>query len=375
MRTSANAPRGWKQRTYPVPNLTPRTFRWKASAFRSLHRWSAATRRLPAATVIVPALYNRLPAEAVAMGWLNEIDALHSIRQRMTASARKTGWDVFTFHTQHNLDRFFDTTIAAMRDTWSHEGSLSPAAVMETKRRFGNIYDYYRIQPRLLENLVFQSSLIEWAGVRAEGSCVEFHVIGTALLSALVASGAVAFDTAAETALKIGARWDAALEPMATERASKSARTMHGDVSRCRFELVERIVEGGETLSLAVAAEDLCRAEAPAHPFWFSPTAADEPVRIETARDVEMALQSLNLSSWSPAHPELQATGIRGWLISPLHALAKTCRWNLSNYLLATPPAVTNFLDGAAAMPRAIRAIEPEGAYAAPNLGLRRTWL
>src|SRR5215831_18628818 len=124
----------WRQQTYPIPRLGPRGFRWKASAVRGLYRWSLTSRVSSPATIIVPALYNRLPAETVAMGWLNEIDALHSIRQRMMAVARKTGWDVFTFHTQHNLDHYFDSAIAAMRETWCHEGSLSRAAVTEARR-------------------------------------------------------------------------------------------------------------------------------------------------------------------------------------------------------------------------------------------------
>jgi len=111
---------------------------------------------------MVPALFNFMPAETLAMGWLNEIDALATIRQRMTCAAKITGWDVFTFHTLHNLDHFFDTTITAVRDTWLKEGNLSPAAVLETKRRFGKPYDYFRIPARLVENLVFQSSLLDW---------------------------------------------------------------------------------------------------------------------------------------------------------------------------------------------------------------------
>src|SRR5262245_29835060 len=159
----ASKPRcAWKERIYPVPTPSRSGFRWKASALRSLNRWTHGSRAHRPALIVVPALYNRLPAETVAMGWLNEIDALHTIRQRMTAAARKTGWDVFTFHTQHNLDHFYDSTIAAVRETWTGEGTLSIAAVTEARRRFGNVFDYHRIQPRLVENLVFQSSLMEW---------------------------------------------------------------------------------------------------------------------------------------------------------------------------------------------------------------------
>lgn len=126
-----------RNRSYPVPSLAPRGFRWKASAVCGLQRWRHGKRTPPPSTIVVPPFYNRLPAETVALGWLNEIDALHYIRQRMTAAARKTGWDVFTFHTQHNLDHFFDSAIATMRQTWWTEGCLSKDAVIEAKRRFG----------------------------------------------------------------------------------------------------------------------------------------------------------------------------------------------------------------------------------------------
>ena len=119
----------WKTRTYPVPTPSRSGFRWKASALRqsatgSLH----GTASSHPATIMVPALYNFMPAETLAMGWLNEIDALVTIRQRMIAASKITGWDVFTFHTLHNADHFFDTTIGAVRDTWMKEGNLSTTA-------------------------------------------------------------------------------------------------------------------------------------------------------------------------------------------------------------------------------------------------------
>src|SRR5712691_5268617 len=151
----------WKIRTYPVPTPSRSGFRWKASALRNIHRWTTVGRSPHPATIMVPALYNFMPAESLAMGWLNEIDTLVTIRQRMICAAKITGWDVFTFHTLHNLDHYFDTTIAAVRDTWLKEGNLSPAAVLETKRQFSKPYDYFQIPARLVENLVFQSSLME----------------------------------------------------------------------------------------------------------------------------------------------------------------------------------------------------------------------
>src|SRR6185503_5632856 len=135
----------WKTRTYPVPTPSRSGFRWKASALRSLHRWNGEVVSERLATIMVPALFNFMPAESVAMGWLNEIDALTTIRQRMICAAKITGWDVFTFHTLHNADHFFDSTIGAVRDTWVKEGNLSPDVLRETRRQFGKPYDYHRI--------------------------------------------------------------------------------------------------------------------------------------------------------------------------------------------------------------------------------------
>src|SRR5438874_7999149 len=198
----------WKTRTYPVPTPSRSGFRWKASALRNIHRWTTAGCSAHPATIMVPALYNFMPAESLAMGWLNEIDALVTIRQRMICAAKITGWDVFTFHTLHNLDHYFDSTIAAVRETWLKEGNLSPAAVLETQRRFSKPYGYFRIPARLVENLVIQSLMLDWVGHRAADVPLRFHVIGTALLSALVSSGSVSFGVAVKSALKFGARWE-----------------------------------------------------------------------------------------------------------------------------------------------------------------------
>ncbi len=311
---------------------------------------------------MVPALYNRLPAETVAMGWLNEIDALGAIRHRMSSAARKTGWDVFTFHTQHNLDHFYDTTIAAVRETWAHEGSLSASSMNETKRRFANIYDYHLIEPRLVENLVFQSSLMEWVDHRAEEAPVQFQVVGTALYSALVWSGALSLEAALDSALKVGRRWDKSIQRVAEERATRSVRgTTDDEIGWQRFELVQRIIDGDERLSLAVAREDLPKAEAPSRPFWFCASADEEPLLIETARDVAFAMDALNLVSWSFDAIPAAEHSVRGWLISPLHPLARCCRWSFSNYLLATPGSVLMFMNHIAAIGRApVMALEPD---------------
>jgi hypothetical protein len=338
----------WKTRTYPVPVPSRQGLRWKASALRRLHRFSNGIGPARPATIMVPALYNFMPAETLAMGWLNEIDALVTIRQRMICASKVTGWDVFTFHTLHNLDHYFDTTIAAVRDTWLKEGNLSPAAILETKRRFSKPYDYFRIPARLVENLVFQSSLLDWVGHRASEVPLQFHVIGTALLSALVSSGSVPFGSAVQSVLKFGSRWDDTLS--GSEQSNEA-----DEIGWSRFARLRRLMEGKAVTALAVPREDLPEVAAPMKPFLYSPTVKDDPVLISTARDAALALETLNLSSWAYATPAaLRADeSVRGWLISPLHPIARLCRWSISNYLLATPASVSLFLDHIAALGRA----------------------
>ena len=338
----------WKTRTYPVPMPSRKGFQWKASALRRLHRFSNGIGPSRPATIMVPALFNFLPAESLAMGWLNEIEALVTIRQRMSCAAKITGWDVFTFHTLHNLDHYFDSTIAAVRDTWLKEGNLSPAAVLETKRRFSKPYDYFRIPARLVENLVFQSSLLDWMGHRASDVPLRVHAIGTALLSALVSSGSVQFHDAVKSALKFGARWDETMDGMAQSNAGDK-------IGWLRFERLRRLMEGRSVTALAVAREDLPETAAPLRPFWYSPTVKDNPVLISTRQDAAAALETMNLSSWAYASPAALSAdeSVRGWLISPLHPVARLCRWTVSNYLLATPASVGLFLDHIATLGRA----------------------
>jgi hypothetical protein len=338
----------WKTRTYPVPTPSRQGFRWKASALRRLHRFSNGVGPTRPATIMVPALFNFMPAESLAMGWLNEIDALVAIRQRMVCAAKITGWDVFTFHTLHNLDHFFDTTIAAVRDTWLKEGNLSPAAILETKRRFGKPYDYFQIPARLVENLVFQSSLLEWISHRASDVPLRFHVVGTALLSALVSSGSVSFSDAVKSALKFGGRWDATLN--GTERLNSSEEN-----GWLRFERMKRLMEGRAVTSLAVPREDMPQVSAPSRPFWYSPTLHADAMLITTSQDAAVALETLNLSSWACSSPAVLRPdeSVRGWVVSPLHPIARLCRWSVSNYLLATPASVGLFLEHIASLGRA----------------------
>jgi hypothetical protein len=315
--------------------------RWKASLLRTLQRLSRVAVPPHPATIMVPALYNLMPAENVAMGWLNEIDALTTLRQRMNCAARITGWDVFTFHTLHNADHFFDTTIGAVSDTWVKEGYLSTNAMREARRRFGQPHSYHRVHARLVENLVFQSTLLDWVGGHAPDAPLRLHVIGTALLSALVSTRAIGFDAAVESAMKFGARWDEAL------RKTSSGQT-EDEIGWSEFTAVQQLMEGRGAVSHGVRAKDLPAAEAPSRPFWYSPTAAGEPVLVTTAQEVRNALETMNLNSWSydPQKPVANAEEpVRGWLISPLHPMARLCRWSVSNYLLATPCAVSLFLD------------------------------
>jgi hypothetical protein len=297
---------------------------------------------------MVPPLYNFMPAESVAMGWLNEIDALGTIRQRMICAATVTGWDIFTFHTLHNRDHYFDTTIAAVRDTWLKEGNLSPAAVLETKRQFSKPYDYFRIPARLVENLVFQSALLEWVAHRAADVPLRFHIIGTALLSALVSSGSIPFSAAVTSALAFGSRWDQTMAGIA-----ESNRT--AETGWSRFEEIRRLIEGRAVTALAVPRSDLPQVGAPSKPFWYSPTVKDDPVLIVTARDASAALETLNLSSWAYATPAPlgEDESVRGWLVSPLQPFSRLCRWSVSNYLLANPASVNLFMDHIAPLGRA----------------------
>ena len=335
----------WKTRAYPVPSPSRCGFRWKATALRRLQPWMGTSASPRPVTIVVPALCSVLPAETLAMGWFNEIDALGSIHQRMSCAAKITGWDVFTFHTLHNLDPYFNTTIAAVRDTWLKEGTLSKEAVAETKRQFGKPYDYHRIVPRLVENLAFQSSLLDWMGRHANEVPLRTHVVGTALLSALVSSGAMTFESTVRSILKFGKRWDDTVAGFA-EAAGRD------EMGWAQFDQIQKLIEGRSALALSVAREDLPAAVAPKKPFWYSPAPKDAPVLVSSARDAATALETLNLASWSCTIPNTHDEPVRGWLVSPLHPAARSCRWSVSNYLLATPESATLFLDHIATLGR-----------------------
>jgi hypothetical protein len=365
----ANRQYAWKERTYVVPNPSRKGFQWKASALHKLQRLDRRSQPVKPVTVVVPALYNFMPAEVLALGWLNEIDCLAAIRHRIMLVSKLIGWDVFTFHTRHNLDPYFDSAIKAVRETWLNEGALNMDAISQTRKRFGSAFDYHKIEPRLVENLLIQSSLMEWLTVRAADRPLQFHVIGTGLLSSLVWSGALPFQSAIRTAVKMGIRWDAKLGTMAHEDLRRSGSTSSEvNLGWRRFHRVRQLVEGRARVSLAADPSDFPQFDAPSRPFWFSATAKEEPVWVETKKDVRTALELMNLASWSPDVPkplaEDRTSGrVRGWLASPMHPVASACNWSFYNYLLATPDASLLFLDHIATLPPATPMTIPQNVF------------
>jgi hypothetical protein len=364
----------WKQRAYPAPTPSRRQFQWKASALRSLDHIQAKPVTGHPVTILVPALYNVMPAEGIALGWLNEIDALLAIRHKISAAAKLTGWDVFTFHTQHNLDSFFNSNIAAVRDTWLREGSLNSTSVFQTLKQFGKAYDYHRLHARMVENLVFQSSLMEWLTARAGDTPMRFHVVGTALMSALVWSGALSFESAVQTTADVGARWDNSLTGLVEDELSRNKTERSADnIGWLRFHRIRQLIEGKATLAIAMSRERLPSVEAPAQPFWFSATAQEEPVLIQTSQDARAAMESMNLLSWSPKAPKpIGNDTVHGWLVSALHPMAAACRWSVYNYLLATPASSLLFLRHIAELGRVAAGIQPEPQVFQNRLRLSR---
>jgi hypothetical protein len=170
---------------------------------------------------------------------------------------------------------------------------------------------------------------------------VRTHVIGTALLSALVAGGSISFGAAVESAMNFGSRWDETLRGMAGGKTED-------ETSWFEFRQIQQLMEGRSSLSMGVSSGELPVPDAPARPFWYSATVSSEPTLITTAQEAANALETLNLASWSyvPAKAARSADEpIRAWLITPLHPMARLCRWSVSNYLLATPSSVKLFLD------------------------------
>src|SRR5262249_41002730 len=155
------------------------------------------------------------------------------------------------------------TTIAAVRDTWVKEGTLSPVAIREARRLFGRPCDYHHVQARLVENLVFQSSLLDWIRNQDPNISLRFHVIGTALLSALVSASSIPFRVAVETAMKFGARWHETLRETSDSKGGE-------DANWAVFRSIRRLMEGSSSAAMSVLPEDLPIPEAPVRPFWYS---------------------------------------------------------------------------------------------------------
>ena len=342
---SAGRKYGWKPRTYVVPVPSRKGFQWKASALQGLQRLDRHPPNRRPVTVVVPALFNLMPGEVFALGWLNEIDSLAAIRHRVMVVAKLLGWDVFTFHTRHILDRYFDSAIKAVRETWLNEGALNPEAIAQTLRRFGAAYDYHSVEPRLVENLLIQSSLMDGISGRAAGKPFEFHVIGTGLISALAWSGALSFPNAVKTAAEVGASWDVRLKKMAEAECERTGLSSTDEnLGWLRFRRVRQMLERRSNMSLAVDPASLPKVENPQRPFWYSATAKSEPVWIEDRQHIRTALETMNLESWCPEVPHCTKQGgisgpVRGWLASPIHPVAASCHWSFRNYLLATPAA------------------------------------
>jgi hypothetical protein len=217
--------------------------------------------------------------------------------------------------------------------------------VQESRRQFGKPHSYHRIHARLVENLVFQASLLDWIQVHAPDAPLRVHVVGTALLSALVAGRSIAFGTAVESAMKIGSRWDRKVREM--------AKGTEDEIGWSEFRQVRRLIEGKSSLSLMVSPKDLPAPDAPLRPFWYSATVSSEPMLITTAQEARTALETMNLNSWSFVAQKPAANAeepVRGWLASPLHPMARLCRWSVSNYLLSTPASVKLFLENIATL-------------------------
>jgi len=189
---------------------------------------------------------------------------------------------------------------------------------------------------------------LDWIGHRASDVPLRCHVIGTALLSALVSTGSIEFSAALKSALKFGGRWDETMGGLTETHTAD-------ELGWSRLDRMQRLMEGRAVTSLVVPREDLPPVAAPAKPIWYSATMNDDPILISTAQDAAAALETLNLSSWAYTSPSpVRADeSVRGWLASPLHPVARLCRWSVSNYLLATPGSAGLFIDHIATLGRA----------------------
>jgi hypothetical protein len=147
--------------------------------------------------------------------------------------------------------------------------------------------------------------------------------------------------------MKFGSRWDRSLRD--------KGNGTEEEIGWSEFHQIQRLIEGSSSISISVYRKELPVPEAPVRPFWYSATITSEPMLIRTAKEAAEALETLNLRSWSFVPLKQAPSGkepVRAWLVSPLHPMARFCRWSLSNYLLATPASVTLFLDHIASLGR-----------------------
>ena len=194
-------------------------------------------------------------------------------------------------------------------------------------------------------------------------------------MSALVWSGALSFESAAQTSADLGMRWDDSLTGIVTDELNRNNTERSAEnIGWLRFHRIRELIEGKSTLAIAMNVETLPGVDAPAQPFWFSATAQDEPVLIQTSQDARAAMESMNLLSWSPKAPKpIENASIQGWMVSALHPMAAACRWSVYNYLLATPASTLLFLRHIAELGRVpMAAMQPETQVFPNRLRLSR---
>jgi hypothetical protein len=200
--------------------------------------------------------------------------------------------------------------------------------------------------------------------------------VGTGLLSALVWSGALTFDAAVRIALDAGSQWQSSVTKMASaELDRKGVEKSADNVGWLCFDRVRQVLEGEAVLALGATLKNRLKAEAPGRPFWYSVTAADDPVKVETLHDVQWSLESLNFASWSPRVPRplpIDTADVKGWLVSPQHRMSSTCRWTVRNYLLSTPESVSLFLDHIASLGGRVVVQAPQPQKAQKQIPLSR---
>lgn len=354
----------WKTRAYPVSSSGRRGFQWRAATLRSLEAITRRPSLANPATIVVPALWNLTPGEGVAAGWFRELEALRPLRMRIVQASRHTGWDVFTFHTLHNPDPFFNSTIETLRDTWIRERSLSQRAVERAQRDYGRPWDYACIRARLVESLVFQTAQLDWIQAKTVAASLQTHFIGTALFSALAWSAAVSFDAAVDLAETIGGAWDRELNTFAQEELQLRGIPCSDEaLGGARQQAVLRLIKHGRPFPVTRPVLEALRIQNPGHPFLYSALPHQRPVMLKTSEEIRAAIEALDIASWAGERLPLTVGGIQGWLMSPRHPSSRACRWSLTNCSLSTPAAVSLFFDYIAPIrrPAVAGVLETEG--------------